>query len=154
MKANSIFIIILLSTVVGCSSVSEKSINNPVNEPVNKTINVSLMDYAGMIKLNSILIGSNNTTIMLEIIAGKKFMVFAPGTYNSFFFMDPITKKEYKLLSGEGIPFNADVNGPKKFSLTFERLDDAIKTIHLIGGKEAMVAGNKTVGFYDINLEK
>jgi hypothetical protein len=113
-----------------------------------------MMDTAGHIKLDRILLGKENTKVMMEITDGKPFRIFAPGTNNCYFFMDPLTKKEYKLLSGEGIKFNETVTGPIKFTLTFERLDNGIKLIHLIGGKEALVPGRTMVGFYDINLEK
>lgn len=149
---NFIFTIMMVSTIISCSSVSKKNI--PGNIVSDKRVDVSITDHAGIIKLDSIITGNENSKVVFEIVKGKKFMAFAPGTYNCFFFMDPVTKKEYKLLSGEGIAFNADVNGPKKFVLTFEKLDNAIKTIHLIGGKEALVGGSKTVGFYDIVLEK
>ncbi len=156
-KANSIFIIMLLSAVVGCSSLANKNVPDssvPDTSESNKSIQVSMTDHSGILKLDSIITGNENSKVTFEIAQGKKFMAFAPGTYNSFFFMDPISKKEYKLLSGEGIVFNADDYGPKKFILTFEKLDNEIKKIHLIGGKEALVAGIKTVGFYDIDLEK
>ena len=143
-KTNSIFLILLLSALVGCSASSNKL----------RQIDVSMTHNSGLIKLDSILMDNGSTKVFFEIIDGKQFMAFAPGTYNCFFFMDPISKKEYNLLSGEGIYFNELVTGPKKFILTFEKLEEGIKIIHLIGGKEALLGGDNTVGFYDIVLEK
>lgn len=141
-KINFLFLTILLLAVAGCSTCSNKS----------RKIDVAMTNDE--IKLDSILIGQENTKVTMEIMEGTPAKINGPGTNNCYFFMDPISKKEYKLLSGEGIKFDQWATGPIKFMLTFERLDNGMKLVHLVGGKEGLPTGIHRVGFYDIILEE
>jgi len=138
----SIVIATLSLLLLGCANFSNE-----------KSIGLSMVDDSGIIKLDSIIIGSDNTKAIMEIMAGKEFWIFAPGTNNCYFFFDPITKKEYNLLRVDGIKVNQEVRGPLKFTLIFEKIDVKTKLIHMVGGKEAFIEGGRTVGFYDISLE-
>lgn len=77
---------------------------------------------------------SDETILTFSWNSSEKARVWPPGHDKAFFLTDIRKTNKYYLLDAEGISIAPVWSHPKSFKLTFERIPDNLKRLHVVEG--------------------
>lgn len=125
-------------------------------EFINPIVGGQAQDY---ITIQKIKITPLSTFVTFEVKSPRRksvsIFIHRPGTQGAFYITDATFNQEYKLKGMSGLnswstPTDVPARGSKIFTLEFEKIPYAMRTFHLLEGKNP---GDKAWNFYQVELK-
>ncbi len=125
-------------------------------EFINPIVGGQAQDY---ITIQKIKITPLSTFVTFEVKSPRRksvsIFIHRPGTQGAFYITDATFNQEYKLKGMSGLnswstPTDVPARGSKVFTLEFEKIPYAMRTFHLLEGKNP---GDKAWNFYQVELK-